>query len=81
YPFITRKVIKEFYDNQEINQLNKKPVTNKSKMYRINGPELSFQMDLMFVPRAIKTQQLKKEKAKVDGDIVKSSFYIWLLCI
>lgn len=81
YPFITRKVIKEFYDNQEINQLNKKPVTNKAQMYRINGPELSFQMDLMFVPRAIKTQELKKEKAKADGDIVKPSFYIWLLCI
>ncbi len=51
YPDMKRKDIKEFYDNQEINQLNKKPVVNKSNMYRINGPELTFQIDLMFVPR------------------------------
>lgn len=81
YPEMKRKDIKEFYDNQEINQLNKKPVTNKANMYRITGPELSFQMDLMFVPKAIKTQEVKIQKAKEEGKKLQPNFYIWLLCI
>lgn len=81
YPEMKRKDIKEFYDNQEINQLNKKPMTNKANMYRITGPELSFQMDLMYVPKAIKTQEVKLQKAKEEGKKLQPSFYIWLLCI
>lgn len=69
HPEITTLEIKQFLENQEIVQLSKKPIVSKDKMYKINGPELSFQIDLMFVPRALKTAS--------DNN----SFYIFLLCV
>jgi hypothetical protein len=81
YPNYKTKDIKQFYDNQEINQLAKKPTVTSTKMYKINGPELSFQIDLMFIPKAIKTQEEKKIKAKKEGLFPTNKFYCFLLCI
>lgn len=81
HPDIKTKEIKSFYENQEINQLAKKSVAKRTKMYKITGPELSFQMDLMFIPKAIKTKEAKKIKAKKEGLFPTNLFYTFLLCI
>ncbi len=81
HPEIKTKFIKEFYANQEINQLAKKPITNPNNSYKINGPELSFQIDLMFIPKAIKTKEAQIKKAKQEGLFPKNLFYCFLLCI
>jgi uncharacterized protein YlzI (FlbEa/FlbD family) len=81
YPEITRKETKEFYENQEINQTAKKPVYDKSKEYKITGPELSFQIDLMFVPKSVKTKEAQIKKAKEEGLFPKKLFYVFLLCV
>lgn len=81
HPEIKTKVIREFYDNQEINQLAKKPISDPTKSYKINGPELTFQIDLMFIPKSIKTKEAKIKKAKEEGLFPKKLFYVFLLCI
>lgn len=70
YPNIKSSEVKEFLANQEVNQLSKKPVVKKSKMYKINAPELTFQIDLMFLPKALKATTTKS-----------TSLYVFLLCI
>ena len=82
YPDIKISDIKLFYDNQEVNQLNKKPdfANLKNHMFKINGPELSFQIDLMFIPKDMITYKQKQEIAKSEGFIKASSLYIFLLC-
>ncbi len=81
HPEISGREVKAFYRNQEINQLSKKAVVKTDKMYKITGPELTFQIDLMFIPKAIKTKEEKKLKAKKEGLCPTSSFYTFLLCI
>ncbi len=81
HPEIKSKTIKEFYDNQEINQLAKKPITTSNKSYKINGPDLTFQIDLMFIPKSIKTKDAQLKKAKEEGLFPKNLFYVFLLCI
>lgn len=81
YPEITRKETKQFYQDQEINQIAKKPKIDKSKEYRITGPELSFQIDLMFVPKTVKTKDSELKKAKEQGLFPKNLFYVFLLCV
>jgi hypothetical protein len=80
-PTIKTKDVKEFYQNQEVNQLAKKTNTDKTKLYKITGPELTFQIDLMFIPKAIKTQEAKKLKAKKEGLFPTQYYYVFLLCI
>jgi len=67
-PDFTRKTVKEWYDNQEIVQRSKKAITTKNKMLKIVGPPLSFQIDLMYINKALKNN---------DSD----DFYKFLLCI
>lgn len=81
YPDISRKETKQFYENQEINQIAKKPVVDKSKEYKITGPELTFQIDLMFVPKSVKTKESQIKKAKEEGLYPKNLFYVFLLCV
>lgn len=82
HPEIKTKTIKSFYENQEINQMSKKPTINQTtNYYKINGPELSFQIDLMFVPKAIKTKEAQVKKAKEEGLFPKNLFYVFLLCV
>lgn len=69
---ITRKDVKEWFDEQEIAQRDKKPRVTNQNQYRIMGPELSFQIDLMFIPRSIKNQQTK---------IAYKDMYVFLLCV
>ena len=78
-PTIKTKDIKSFYENQEVNQLSKKAKTNKTKLYKITGPELTFQIDLMFIPKAIKTKEAKKIKAKKEGLFPTQNYYVFLL--
>lgn len=80
-PTIKTKDIKSFYENQEVNQLSKKAKTNKTKLYKITGPELTFQIDLMFIPKAIKTKEAKKIKAKKEGLFPTQYYYVFLLCV
>jgi len=49
YPQFKVKDIKDFYKNLEITQMNQKAV--KKKGYKINGGELTFQIDLMFIDK------------------------------
>lgn len=79
-PTVKTKDIKEFYINQEVNQLAKKATTDKTKQYKITGPELTFQIDLMFIPKALKTQEAKKIKAKKEGLFPTQNYYVFLLC-
>lgn len=82
HPEIKTNTIKSFYENQEINQMSKKPTINQTtNYYKINGPELSFQIDLMFVPKAIKTKEAQVKKAKEEGLYPKNLFYVFLLCV
>lgn len=82
HPEIKTNTIKSFYENQEINQMSKKPTINQTtNYYKINGPELSFQIDLMFVPKAIKTKEAQAKKAKEEGLFPKNLFYVFLLCV
>lgn len=81
YPEIKTKTIKQFYENQEINQIAKKPIIDKTKEYKINGPELSFQVDLMFVPKTVKTKEAQIKKANEEGLFPKNLFYVFLLCV
>ena len=82
HPEIKIKDIKEFYHNQEVNQINKKPnyTDLKNKMFKINGPELSFQIDLIFIPKDILTHEKKKATAENAGLILNTSLYVFLLC-
>ncbi len=80
-PTIKTTDIKTFYENQEINQLSKKVNTDKNKWFKITGPELTFQIDLMFIQKAIKTQEAKKLKAKKEGLLPTQYYYVFLLCV
>lgn len=59
---ISKQDIKEFYDTQEINQLNRKVQVKKSKFFRIVAPNLSFQMDMFYVPWALKSESEADKK-------------------
>ena len=48
------KDVKEFYKNQEITQISKKPTAKKTEMLKIVAPPLSFQVDIMFFPEEFK---------------------------
>ena len=68
YPNIKRSDIKEFVKNQEINQIASKKTSNI--YYKITGPDLTFQIDLCFINKSIKSNNNKK-----------GSLYIFLLAI
>ena len=48
---------------------------NKNKMHRINGPELSFQVDLMFLSKALKSSM------KINLQKTSSDLFVFLLCV
>jgi uncharacterized membrane protein (UPF0127 family) len=56
HPEISSKEIDEFYKNQMINQIMKKPVVKKENYYKITDVPLSFQIDIMIFN---KSQKLK----------------------
>lgn len=43
--------LKEYYDNDELNQIYKKPIYNKKKAMQIYAPPHSFQIDIIFLPK------------------------------
>ena len=75
YPDIKTSDIKEFIKNQEITQLSKKASVNKYKMHRINGPELTFQIDLVFLPKALKST------VKINYNTNSADLFVFLLCV
>lgn len=60
----SRDKIKKWYDQQEINQMNFKQHVTKKNLFRIVAPQLSFQVDLMFVPRSLKGKQEERNKER-----------------
>ena len=54
HPEITMKEINDFYKNQEVNQLVKKPVIKKSNYYKIVDVPLTFQIDIMIFNKSQK---------------------------
>jgi hypothetical protein len=81
YPDITAKEIKEFIKNQEIEQITKNQYKTTDQFLKINAPDLSFQIDLVFLPKALKTGQKKKLKDKKEGVKSDNNLYVFLLCV
>ena len=67
-PSISKEDVKNFYDRQEIVQRSKKPIVYKEDVYKICSPPLSFQCDLIYINKALKT-----------GD--STNFYTFLLLV
>lgn len=53
-PDAEKKVVNKWYREQEITQLDKKPSYKTKNLLRIVAPPLSFQMDHLFINRALK---------------------------
>lgn len=70
-PNIKRTTVENFYDKQEVNQLNKK-VTNV-KFFEIVSPDLCFNADHMFIPKALKSESETRTK--------NSQYFVFLLLV
>ena len=55
HPEFSKSDVKKWYEKQEITQRAKKVVIKKGSMYKITAPELSFQIDIMHINKALKT--------------------------
>ena len=71
-PKITYADVLEFYNEQEINQLSKKPHVTHEQFYKIVAPDLSFMVDHIFINKSLKGSH----DPKADSD-----YYIFLLCV
>lgn len=56
HPEISLKDINEFYKNQELNQIMKKPVIKKENFYKIVDVPLTFQIDIMIFNKSQKNK-------------------------
>jgi hypothetical protein len=54
-PTLSKSDVKKWYEKQEITQRAKKVVVKKDSMFKINAPELSFQIDIMHINKALKS--------------------------
>ena len=70
-PKIKFSEVEKFYKSQEINQLNKKPHVTRESLYKIVAPDLSFNMDHIFINRALKG----------SSESTSDNYYLFLLCV
>jgi len=56
HPEISLKEVEEFYNNQEINQMFKRPIIKKSNFYKITDVPLTFQIDIMIFEKSQKNK-------------------------
>jgi hypothetical protein len=60
-----RKLIKAFFDNDELTQMARPPV-NKASGFRLNGPVGTLQVDVLFFPGSVRRGTVAHALAAVD---------------